>query len=220
MIATEARERYDLVIMASELRGGLQRLGHADVTWEVIRDSGTPVLVVPAHVYVAAVRQPPRRVVVPLDGSETALMILSQIAPLARALHWMLILVGVVDAPQPTREQALAIHGYLTLVAGDLHRQLVPTRLVVRQGDPAPAILDLARAAGADFLALSTHSQRGLNPMRPGSVADYLITHSAMPVLAYHPGAAAFLEAPGSDAAGALSRRTLERISPDLPRPR
>lgn len=212
MIAEQAREAYDLVVMASQMQGSLGRLKHPSVAWAVIRDGGTPVLVVPPHTPTTIPRAP-RRVLVPLDGSETSMMILSHLASLARALHWMVFLLGIVPRGSRVEQEALATRGYLSLLAEDLHRQLVATRLVVREGEPGPTILELARAANADIIAMSTHSQRGANPLRVGSVMDYVITHATTPILAFHPSAVEFFEAP---AVGAPERQFTQRILADL----
>jgi len=220
ILAEQARESYDLVVMASELRGGLARIGHPSVAWSVIRDSGTPVLVIPHHAPPTPPR-PARRVIVPLDGSETSMLILSHIAPLARTLHWLVVLLGIVPTSPSATRDALATQAYLGHLAADMHRQLVATRSVVRSGEPGPAILELARAANADLIAMSTHSQRGGNPLRVGSVTEYVLAHATTPVLTFHPNAVEFFESP---AEAAPSRRFSERLLTEIrarqPRPK
>jgi nucleotide-binding universal stress UspA family protein len=62
---------------------------------------------------------------------------------------------------------------------------------VVRQGVPSHAILDVARARGADLIVLSTHGRRGLPRVFLGSVAEKLARTSPVPVLTIGSSAAA-----------------------------
>jgi nucleotide-binding universal stress UspA family protein len=61
---------------------------------------------------------------------------------------------------------------------------------VVRQGVPSHAILDVARARGADLIVLSTHGRHGLPRVFLGSVAEKIARISPVPVITVGPSAA------------------------------
>lgn len=54
---------------------------------------------------------------------------------------------------------------------------------VVREGDFARNIIDLATEINADLIVMGTHSRRGLDKIFMGSVAQSVIGKSAVPVL-------------------------------------
>jgi len=60
------------------------------------------------------------------------------------------------------------------------------TRLV-RFGDPAEEIADLARCADVDIVAMATHGQTGLRHLLLGSVAEQVLRELTIPVLLIRP---------------------------------
>lgn len=194
VIATTARASHDLVVMASHGPDyGMRQLFGGGVTARVIRTSGTPVVVIPPALG-ARVPRAPRRVLVPLDGSETSAVIFSAIAPMVRAMHWLVVLLGVVSADGPN--EAKTLERYLGHVGVELRRQLIPHRTILRRGEPNRATIELAEAADVDLIAMSTRSQVERNPFRLGSVTQYVLGHAVRPVLALHPVAVKLFSEP------------------------
>jgi len=58
---------------------------------------------------------------------------------------------------------------------------------VVRFGEPAQEIADLARCANIDIVAMATHGQTGLRHLLMGSVAEQVLSELAIPVLLMRP---------------------------------
>jgi len=54
---------------------------------------------------------------------------------------------------------------------------------LVREGIPRTGILDVAREVGADLIVMGTHGRTGLAHIFFGSVAEYVVRHSRIPVL-------------------------------------
>ena len=54
-------------------------------------------------------------------------------------------------------------------------------------GAPAPSILDLCRREGVDLVVMATRGRSSLGRALLGSVADQVIRHSGVPVLAVRP---------------------------------
>lgn len=51
------------------------------------------------------------------------------------------------------------------------------------EGDPRVDILTTAKVIGADLIVMGTHGRTGLRHMIMGSVAEYVVRHSSIPVL-------------------------------------
>lgn len=59
------------------------------------------------------------------------------------------------------------------------------TRVV--QGDAAEEILEYVRSEDIDMIIIGTHGRKGLERILFGSVADYVVKMSTVPVLTVHP---------------------------------
>lgn len=55
--------------------------------------------------------------------------------------------------------------------------------LVVKDADVGAAIVEVARRLGCDVIVMSTHGLTGVRRAVLGSVADYVVRHSGVPVL-------------------------------------
>ena len=58
---------------------------------------------------------------------------------------------------------------------------------LVRFGDPAEEITELARSANVDIVAMATHGQTGLRHLLLGSVAERVVRTAPCPVLTLRP---------------------------------
>jgi nucleotide-binding universal stress UspA family protein len=56
-------------------------------------------------------------------------------------------------------------------------------RALLREGDPAPTIVAVAREIGASMIVMGTHGRRGLSHALLGSVAEKVVRTSEIPVL-------------------------------------
>ncbi len=82
----------------------------------------------------------------------------------------------------------------ITLAAGRAVEQLGAavgvSRTILREGDPAEAILTAAREVGASMIVMGTHGRRGLSHAILGSVAEKVVRASEIPVLTVRAAAA------------------------------
>jgi nucleotide-binding universal stress UspA family protein len=145
-----------------------------------------------------------RHILIPLDGSGLAEQILEPALALGDLTQTAYTLLGVVEplvvpgyaplaqaAPldvQVTQMVQAEAQRYLDDLAQRLRAggRQVHTRTLFA-GQPAVAILDAARANGADLIALATHGRSGLARLLIGSVADKVRRGADMPVLLYRP---------------------------------
>jgi nucleotide-binding universal stress UspA family protein len=133
-----------------------------------------------------------RKILVALENSRTDEAILAHIEPLARLMRSELVLVHVADGwvarnlnqlnlaeSQEMRED----RAYLELVRARFAESGIPAEAVLLVGEPADAIVRLARETGADLIAMSTHGHRFLGDLIYGSTARRVRHTVQVPVL-------------------------------------
>jgi nucleotide-binding universal stress UspA family protein len=158
------------------------------------------VLIVPAGGREPAPNIPPRRILVPLDGSVRGECALPTALRLARTDDAQILLAHVI--PDPIRTEVLSTaddlalahqladrltaraHDYLDRIRSQLVAGGARARAVVnRATDHREGLVTLASAERADLVVLSAHGSV-CNPRRRfGSVTSHLIAHSTAPVL-------------------------------------
>ena len=140
-----------------------------------------------------------RRVLVPLDGSLTADVVVPFVLDLAGPLDLEVVLLRVAspmnmragdDRRERTVDQSASVmtdaRAYLTTVAAELSGRGVRVQTRVRPGTPATIaaeILAAAREVSADIIAMVTRGRRGLSRAVFGSVAEAVVRRSESPVL-------------------------------------
>jgi nucleotide-binding universal stress UspA family protein len=133
------------------------------------------------------------RILVPLDGSARAEVILPQLARLLRREDCEILLLRAVHVPLSAarrrdakplldrqRDEALQ---YVHTLAHRFGGQGAKVHARVAEGPPADAILEAAGTEGATMIALSTHGRSGVARWILGSVAEKVIRASNIPVL-------------------------------------
>ena len=137
-----------------------------------------------------------KRALVPLDGSPLAEAIIPFLMEIAGPLKMSIVLLRVQE-PIPSAvgdglRQALLevreghtreIEDYLASIADRLRARGVEASHVVRSGRPDEEIVEAARDAGVDLIAMGTHGRTGLGRLLFGSVAEQVLRHADVPVL-------------------------------------
>ncbi len=151
-----------------------------------------------------------KKILVCLDGSRVAEAILPYAAE--EALHGgsKIILLqvltgagfvvtpavpGVPAAPIPTRASAeqiekeeRAAEAYLESVARLLRQKGIDVEWTILPGPlVGQAIVDYARKNGVDLIAMATHGRGGLSRAVLGSIADYVLRESGIPLFIIRP---------------------------------
>jgi nucleotide-binding universal stress UspA family protein len=142
-----------------------------------------------------------KKIVVPLDGSPAAECVLSHIGNFA-GKGTEVVLVRVVAKPSYDyllRDAQLSAclddeftqetGEYLARLAASLDRRgiTISTCVLAEQGPIAEVVLDFAKKARADLIAISAHGKTGLIGRLLGSVAERIVHHGRIPVLLVHP---------------------------------
>lgn len=207
IVEEAAKDPGALIAMASHGRTGLTRWWMGSVADKVLHTADNPLLIIRPQANAAdAAASRPRRLVVPVDGSELAEQVLPHVAYLSGAMGLPVALVRVtlseaeyyqamsVDARvlPPTLPSFQAISesledeasAYLADVKARLLQQgahSVEERIL--QGAPANAIIDFATAEDHSLIAMTTHGRSGVKRMILGSVAERVVRQSGSPVL-------------------------------------
>jgi nucleotide-binding universal stress UspA family protein len=177
---------YDLLLMATHVRSGIERAILGSVAHEVLRASATPLVLfrplqTPEAVVSPAARKGAtqfRRILVPLDGSEAAEEILDAAGDLARTFGSTLVLFRAME-PEG-RDQAVK---YLAGVRRMMKARGLEALEELRIGPPAEAVLAAIRANEIDAVAMTTHGRSGLQRIALGSVTEAVLRGAEVPVL-------------------------------------
>jgi nucleotide-binding universal stress UspA family protein len=205
----------DLVVLSTHGYTGLRRLVLGSVSEQVLRESSAPVMVVRAAAHSSAGVGPPRKVLVPLDGSacaEAALTYLldAGLAPAAelillRAVPFIMSAVAVPGLPDPNaqrlldeermrvQQRLLEARHYLDTVARRMpHGQ--PYGALAVADYPARAIVQMAEKEGVDLIAMATNSRTGMDRIMHASVTAHVLHHTPTPILIVRRPAAAHIQ--------------------------
>ena len=209
-IGRYAREEgADLLVMSTHGRTGMSRAWFGSVADTIARESPLPVLLVRRGEAVGSWEHEAsssafERIVVALDGSDTAERILESVRSMgvsANADHLLVdvvlpVLMPVIDypdvgvvmatAPDTEATEALAQSAgkYLEGVARRLGREgaeRVETKVLVAPS-AGPAIVELAQQFHADLVAMTSHG-RGASRLLVGSVADKILRGTQCSIL-------------------------------------
>jgi nucleotide-binding universal stress UspA family protein len=133
-----------------------------------------------------------RRILVPLEHSDTDRTILAHVRELARVCGSSLVLIHVADgwaARNASRfalresEEMRSDRAYLEALAEELESEGFEAEAVLAGGDPAAEIAAAATREDCDLIAMSTHGHKLLSDLVLGSVANEVRHQSLIPVL-------------------------------------
>jgi nucleotide-binding universal stress UspA family protein len=207
-IRDRAREKAaDLVVMATHGRGPMERAWLGSVADRLVRELSIPTLLVrPAEEAGRDLGAPPpaRRVVVTLDGSPLAEVVLGPATDLAAALNVPVAFIRAIGGQldfgstylphaaqayhqqvEAERAEAEAYLQAMTTRAGDAGVRIEGYEVV--HGPAARTILGATEGEAGDILAMATHGRGGLRRLILGSVSDKVVRAADGPVLLVRP---------------------------------
>jgi nucleotide-binding universal stress UspA family protein len=137
-----------------------------------------------------------RKILVPLDGSKTAEMVLPHAKSLAYSEGAELVLLNVAANPaldfafsdpglaqRAEQDQEAQSERYMKEVEKQLKSEGLRASILLRMGAPADVIIGVAEEMQVDLIAMSTHGRTGPARWLLGSVADRVVRGSQVPVL-------------------------------------
>jgi universal stress protein A len=135
----------------------------------------------------AETMEPIRRILCPVDFSETSVHAFSFAERLALSLSAEILLLHVFD-----KAVSFTVAGQTTPADPDVARHLESVRpsspassvqRVLHVGDPGEVICWLAENQECDLIVMGTHGRRGLKHLVMGSVAEYVMRHARCPLM-------------------------------------
>jgi nucleotide-binding universal stress UspA family protein len=194
ILARAAALPADLIVMGTHGRSGFERLILGSVTEKVLRQAPCPVLAVPPPV-VSAGQLPYKRLICPVDFSESSMAALRFACSLAGQAGAHLTIVHVFDW-QPDHDVMMArfdTAGYFDAVEQQARERLEGLVAEVRvacnpetvtaRGKPYRAILTLAEAKEADLIVLGVRGRNPIDLALFGSTANHVVRGARCPVL-------------------------------------
>jgi nucleotide-binding universal stress UspA family protein len=188
-----------LITMATRGYSGVQRWLLGSVADQVLHGASNPLLLVREENEGKTTGEARlERVVVALDGSKMAELVLPHVKTLAKGMKLEAILLQVY-AP-PTQGYAAAIYSTtMHRIADEMKEEAkayLETRVsefrsdgvdrvscVVLEGNAASEIIDFAHRTAFSLVAMTTHGHTGVSRRLLGSIAARVIRHSGDPVV-------------------------------------
>lgn len=195
---TAISENADLVVVGRRGIGALRAFFLGSVSLKVLELCERPVLVVPKEFTASG---PVKRIVVPTDFSESAMIGILHAAKLAVTLGATLTLVH--DLPDPDKlpdeltdvvDQALEDAGVqetlgqrclasLEAIAAPLREDGLVVHCKVDGIGVAQSVVDTSEDIGSQLIVMSSHGRGGLEKLFVGSFAVNVVKQSQVPVL-------------------------------------
>jgi nucleotide-binding universal stress UspA family protein len=186
---------YGLVITTTRGATGEHTWLGGGMSHKLVEKLETPVFLIQVDEHGRVILPGFRRILVALDGSTFSERALPYARLLAKAFHGRLILLCVPAVPEAAeyrapadivmkiREKAEAnMQKFLAGTARLLRREGVKVDLRVAGSIPGHAILAVAEEEKADMVMLTSQGRGGYNAVLLGSVADYVVRNTNMPV--------------------------------------
>lgn len=196
---------HEVILIAVGTHGDSGATGWAlgETARKLIDKVSGALLLVPSSVADARVIHY-RRLLVPLDGSGRAESVLPLATRLAKAEDATLLLTHVIPVPELTeigpleaedlklREQVIrrnerVARQYLDRIRARIAEEGITVDVILRDGDVRNRLARLAVDEAVDLVVLSAHGHGGRADVSCGSVASYLVTHLAKPLLLVQP---------------------------------
>jgi nucleotide-binding universal stress UspA family protein len=176
-----AQQGADALVMSTHGRSRVSRMLLGSVASEVLQRSTRPLLLVRPR-EIAETRPPVfGKLMVALDGSGDAELVLPYARALAASFGSEIILLAVPDDLQ-AENQLGNLRRYLEDVAGALAASGLAVRPMVTGSDPAHTIVEMARVNDVDLIMLATHGRGGRARSLFGSVADTVVRNCRRPI--------------------------------------
>jgi len=196
-------KQADLVLMATHGRSGLKRIVMGSVADQVLRAAKVPVCLVRPwskenRVFCKGTKS---TVLVPLDGSSAAEMILPHVEAMARQSGPAMLEIILMRVCKPAvsssyyfPEMTLSWEEYVeqqtatqkeeaVAYLAALEKKMVGNGFVVRSavliGNPADEITDYVNKNPINFILMSTHARSGISRWVYGSVAEKLLLNTS-----------------------------------------
>ncbi len=136
-------------------------------------------------------------ILVATDGSPASAAASDEAIDLAQRLGAHLLVVNVVNVPEVTAASAIFpgtvfsaredAESIARAVVDEARRSGVVATYLTWEGQPGEAIVSAAESEAADLVVVGTHGRSVIGRLLLGSVSEYVVRHSRVPVLVVRP---------------------------------
>ena len=201
------KKNIDLVLMATHGRSGINLWATGSVAYKVLRSSKIPICLVRAGVTEEMItdRAQGSKILVPLDGTKLAELVLPHVQELVKQLgadKMEVVLVRVCEPPvvssgypsvvsmgweeHVAKEKIkcrLVAGVYLAEVGKRLKDAGLRVNTEVLTGQPSEEIIDYASKKHINLVVMATHGRSGISRWAYGSVAEQVMLGTFTPVM-------------------------------------
>lgn len=194
----------DLVVTSTRGGSGARHWLTGGVASRIVQSIDKPVLLVQSD-YRDNGRTPRmKRLLVTLDGSETAELVMPYAMALSDTFQGEVLLLSVPEVPEATEfgavvdwvetkrtEAEIEAGKYLDSIVAAVHDECPSVRTIVAGSRPASAIVEVSESEQVDMILMATHGRGGLDRLWMGSVTERVVQYTQLPVflLPVHNGA-------------------------------
>ncbi len=194
IVSLAEEDGYDLIAVGVKGQSVCETVLMGSTTARVIGFGDTPVLVIPMEKELNW-----QRILVPVDGSASSQAAARLAFELVQAYGSQVLMVSVADVPPHLYGiSAGAAEKMISLARGHMERILseaqscdVEAECVVREGEPAKILVELANQRSTDLIIIGSHGRTGLTRLLMGSVTERVIKASPCPILVVRDSTAA-----------------------------
>jgi len=205
VIVEKAAENSTLITMATHGRSGINRFLLGSIAEKVLRAATSPILLVRATERLNSDDEATlNSVIIPLDGSELAETVLSDVRALTRELGLQIILLRAYKIPANVYAEPADFYpaqydeirtelrdeadNYLEKKTDEFRRfGISEVSVVTPEGLAADEIIALGRKLPDNLIAMCTHGRTGVGRWLLGSVTETVVRHAGDPVLIVRP---------------------------------
>lgn len=192
LLAVAREENASLMAIFAPEHPAVSALPFGELGERLLRLSPVPILAVPplarlrGDQHLETANQPFRTILVTTDGSETSDAIVPFVAEWGAISGAEIILLQVAPPAHTGRGEAeahVAVEHHLGQVSKVFQEKQVPTDCLIEQGDPAEAILEVARQRQVDLIAMNSQGSGRHRDTAVGGVTAAVLRNAHVPVL-------------------------------------
>jgi len=194
-VPTPTGNGFDLVITTTQGESGGMNWFQGGFSRKLVQRIKKPVLLVQLDEEGNGITKGIHSILIALDGSSYSERALPYARTLAKGLGSRLVLLSVPAVPEASeyrapdeiieriRQQAeTKMRKYLEATASALRRDGLSVKIKVAGSIPAHAIVSTAEEEKISLIMLTSQGRGGYNPLLVGSVADYVVQNTHLPV--------------------------------------
>jgi nucleotide-binding universal stress UspA family protein len=185
VIGAEATAGHvDLVVISTHAHSRLNRWVASHVATDVIHQTTPPLLLIRPTESWRSTRTRFQRVLVTLDGSETAEQVLPHVHEIGSTFGGHVTLLSVSEGSQAD-DHADKLHRYLSRVAERLAAKAIVASVRIAESAPSQAIFQICEEESIDLIMMVSHGRGGVerqDSIKLGSVVENVIQAAPCPV--------------------------------------